>query len=143
MKVKIKKAHADVPTPKYMTNGSSGCDVCAAEKGTIPPGATMVVSTGIFLEVPEGYECQIRPRSGLAARHSVTVLNSPGTLDSDYRGELKIILHNAGPNAFEFYAGDRVAQLVFAPVVIAEFEDVDVLEESDRNMLGLGSTGVK
>lgn len=102
-----------------------------------------MVSTGLFLEVPEGYECQVRPRSGLAAKHGVTVLNAPGTLDSDYRGELKILLYNAGRVSFPFGVGDRIAQLVFAPVEQAAFYEVENLSETDRGGGGFGSTGVK
>lgn len=143
MIVKIKKLRADVPTPEYKTPGAAGCDVCAAESGHIPAGATVIVSTGLFLEVPKGYECQIRPRSGLAFERSVTVLNSPGTLDSDYRGELKILLHNTGQYPFTFGFGDRIAQLVFAPVKQAKFKEVDELGETERGEGGFGSTGVK
>src|SRR5690606_13747993 len=117
--------------------------IAASEKGRIPSGATMLVHTGLFLEVPQGFECQIRPRSGLAAQYGVTVLNSPGTLDSDYRGELKILLYNAGSWAYEFESGARIAQLVFAPVTRAAFEVTDELDETARGAGGFGSTGVK
>lgn len=143
MIVKIRKAHSDIQVPEYKTTGAAGCDVCAAENGVIPIGATVLVSTGLFLEVPEGYECQIRPRSGLAMQHRVTVLNAPGTLDSDYRGELKVLLYNTGVYAYRFQKGDRIAQLVFAPVVQAKFEIVEELSETDRGEGGFGSTGVK
>lgn len=143
MIVKIKKAHPDVPTPEYKTSGAAGCDVCAAESGNIPSGGTRLFDTGLFLEVPEGYECQIRPRSGLALKNQVTVLNAPGTLDSDYRGELKILLYNAGPWTHKVEVGDRIAQLVFAPVKQATFEVVEELNETDRGTGGFGSTGVK
>lgn len=143
MIVKIKKAHPDLPSPEYKTVGAAGCDVCAAESGSVPAGATQIVSTGLFLEVPKGYECQVRPRSGLAFSHAVTVLNSPGTLDSDYRGELKILLYNAGQYPFKFEQGDRIAQLVFAKVTRAGFRVVEELGDTERGEGGFGSTGVK
>lgn len=139
--VKIRKSHPDFAVPEYKTSGAAGCDVCAAENGTVLTGTYRLVSTGLFLEIPEGYECQIRPRSGLALKHGVTVLNSPGTLDSDYRGELMVLLYNAGPWAYKFVTGDRIAQLVFAPVTRVEFETVDELSETERSHGGFGSTG--
>jgi dUTP pyrophosphatase len=142
MKVKIKKASPDVPTPAYQTAGAAGCDVTSTENVRLIPGLPTIVSTGLFLEVPEGYECQVRPRSGLATK-GITVMNSPGTIDSDYRGELKIILINHGDYSRDVAIGDRIAQLVFAPVTRAEFEVVDDLSDTSRGAGGFGSTGVK
>ncbi len=141
--VRIKKKHVETPTPAYKTVGSAGCDVTASETLSIPPGCCQLVSTGIFLEVPPGYECQVRPRSGLALQHQVTVFNSPGTIDSDYRGEVKIFLHNGGIKHFVVEPGDRIAQLVFAPVTQVVFEEVDELSDTWRGTGGWGSTGVR
>ena len=142
MIIKVKKAKRNIPTPEYKTAGAAGCDVTTTMDVTLPPGMPMVVPTGLFLEVPEGFECQIRPRSGLASK-GVTVLNSPGTLDSDYRGELMVILINVTPFTVAVSKGERIAQLVFAPVTRAEFEVVDKLSETERGVGGLGSTGRK
>jgi len=140
--VKIKRSWNGIAVPAYQTPGSAGCDVQASEKKTVPARGIAIVGTGLFLEVPSGYECQVRPRSGLAAKHGVTVLNAPGTLDSDYRGELRVILANHSDTDFEIEAGDRIAQLVFAPVVQAQFELADELSETKRGSGGFGSTGV-
>ncbi len=132
--------------PEYQTRGSAGADIRAFENVTIPAGETRVVATGLFMEVPDGWEVQIRPRSGLAAKQSVTVLNTPGTIDSDYRGEVKVILHNAGKNDFGVAVGDRIAQMVLSPVKQAFFEKVsnqDELSETARGKGGFGSTGVQ
>jgi dUTP pyrophosphatase len=142
MKVRIKKSNAEVTTPEYQTPGSAGCDVSSAEELWIKAGKTAMVRTGIFLEVPEGYECQCRPRSGLAARHGVTILNSPGTIDSDFRGEMKVLLLNVSDHDFFIEKGMRIAQFVFAAVKQAEFEVVDELSETNRGSGGWGSTGV-
>lgn len=142
MIVKIKRSWNGIAVPAYQTPGSAGCDVQASEKKTVPARGIAIVGTGLFLEVPSGYECQVRPRSGLAAKHGVTVLNAPGTLDSDYRGELRVILANHSDTDFEIEAGDRIAQLVFAPVVQAQFELADELSETKRGSGGFGSTGV-
>ncbi len=138
--VKIKKTSAKVP--EYKTFGSAGCDVHSQDYGTIMPGETVSVKTGIFLEVPVGYECQVRPRSGLARDYGITVLNSPGTIDSDYRGEICVLLHNTSKYVFEFTPGDRIAQLVFAPVAFADFTYADELSDTERSDKGFGSTGV-
>lgn len=140
--VKVKKSHAGVPTPAYQTAGAAGCDVTSQEDVILRHGEVKVVSTGLFLEVPEGYECQVRPRSGLATK-GVSVLNSPGTLDSDYRGELKVILYNVMDQPFKINAGERIAQLVFAPVTRVEFEVVEELSKTERGEGGFGSTGAK
>jgi dUTP pyrophosphatase len=129
--------------PVYQTAGSAGADLVSAEDVTIDVGRYNLVSTGIHLEVPEGYECQIRARSGLAAKHGVTVLNGIGTVDSDYRGLIKVILINHGDKPFVVKKGDRIAQAVFAKVERAWFTQVDELTETDRGSGGFGSTGVK
>ena len=128
-------------TPEYMTSNAAGCDVKSVDSLFLQPGETRVVRTGIAIEIPSGYECQVRSRSGMAARNSVVVLNSPGTIDADYRGELKVILHNHGHEAFEIKSGDRIAQLVFAQVEQVLFTAVDSLGDTDRGIGGLGSTG--
>jgi dUTP pyrophosphatase len=116
-------------------------DVCAAEGGTIEPGETVLVPTGFVVEVPQGYEAQVRPRSGLALKHNIGILNSPGTIDSDYRGEVKIIVTNFGKNEFVYRRGDRIAQLVICPVVKAVWEEVSSLENTKRGAGGFGHTG--
>ena len=128
--------------PEYKTEGSSGMDLSSAEDVTVGPKKTQLVSTNLAVEIPEGYEIQIRPRSGLAAKHSVTVLNAPGTIDSDYRGEIKVILHNLGPERFEISKGDRIAQMVLAKVEKMKLFEYE-LSETERNEGGFGSTGNK
>lgn len=137
---------ADVPLPARRTDGSAGYDLAAAvEKDLeIHPGERVAVPTGLVLAIPAGYEGQVRPRSGLALRHGVTLINSPGTIDSDYRGELHVVLWNAGDAPFQVRRGDRVGQLVIAPVAQAEFELVDTLAElgqTGRGSGGFGHTG--
>lgn len=127
--------------PAYATEGSAGMDVLAAEDVTLAPGARHAVATGLALAVPHGFELQVRPRSGLALKHGVTLPNTPGTIDSDYRGELKIIMTNLGDAAFQIRRGDRVAQLVLAPVTTATWLKVDELDETARGEGGFGSTG--
>ncbi len=129
--------------PTHATAGAAGADIVAAEDTTIQPGGIHAVATGIALAIPEGYEGQVRPRSGLALKHGVTVLNAPGTIDADYRGEVKVILINHGPEPFRVARGDRVAQLVVAAVAPVTFERVDVLPDTARGAGGFGSTGVK
>ena len=131
--------------PQYKTCGAAGADLCALlEKTlTIACGKTAIVPTGLFFEIPNGYEIQIRPRSGLAAKNGVTVLNTPGTIDSDYRGEIKIILINLGNEDFIINSGDRIAQMIVAPVTQADFSIVENLSETERGTGGFGSTGVK
>ena len=131
----------DLPLPAYATQGAAGMDVVAAEAGMVAPGARIAVATGFALAIPAGYEIQVRPRSGLALKHGITVPNTPGTIDSDYRGELKVILINHGESDFAIARGDRIAQLVLAPVVRASFEEVDGLDETGRGTGGFGSTG--
>lgn len=128
-------------TPCYMTENAAGCDVKSIDNLYLQPGETRVVRTGIAIEMQPGYECQVRSRSGLAARYGVVVLNSPGTIDADYRGEVKVILHNHGHEAFEIKSGDRIAQLVFAKVERVFFVTVASLESTERGEGGLGSTG--
>ncbi len=137
--------HAEgLPLPRYMTRGSSGMDVAAAveEPLTLIPGERALVPTGFKLAIPEGFECQVRPRSGLAFKHGVTLLNTPGTIDSDYRGELKILLINHGQEPFTLQRGDRIAQLVFASVIQVELSEVASVEETARNGGGFGHTGL-
>ena len=131
--------------PAYETSGSAGMDVRAAvpvaEPITLKPGARAMVPTGLSVAIPEGYEIQVRPRSGLAARHGLTCLNTPGTIDSDYRGEIKVILINLGAEAFVIQRGERIAQLVLAPVTRLAWSEVDALDETARGSGGFGSTG--
>jgi dUTP pyrophosphatase len=134
----------EVPLPTYQTAGAAGLDVCAAlsEPVILGPGQHRLFATGLCLEIQDGYEGQIRPRSGLALRHGITVLNTPGTIDADYRGELGVVLLNHGPAAVEIKPLDRIAQLVIAPVVKVQIEVVTSLSETDRAEGGYGSTGV-
>ena len=130
--------------PSYKTEGAAGADVCAlvTEPVTIASGSFAMIPTGLFFEIPQGYEIQVRPRSGLAAKNGVTVLNTPGTIDSDYRGEIKVILINLGASDFTVNSGDRIAQMVIAPVTQASFTLTDSLSETERGAGGFGSTGV-
>ncbi|TVR59126.1 MAG: dUTP diphosphatase [Spirochaetaceae bacterium] len=127
-------------TPRYATDGSAGADISASAEVVLPRGGRALVPTGIRLAIPNGFEGQIRPRSGLALKHGVTVLNSPGTIDSDYRGEIKVLLVNLGEHEYTVRAGDRVAQLIVAPVVRVKFGEA-MIPESDRGTGGFGSTG--
>lgn len=129
--------------PQYETSRSAGADVRCAEKWDteIPPGGTALVSTGLFVSIPQGYEIQVRPRSGLAAKYGVTVLNSPGTIDADYRGEIKVILINHGKDIFTIKSGDRIGQLVLNKVEQIEWREVPELDTTDRGAGGFGSTG--
>jgi dUTP pyrophosphatase len=131
------------PQPRYQTIGSAGADVSSSEDAVIPAGGWTIVPTGLFLEIPRGYECQVRSRSGLAAKEGVFVLNSPGTIDSDYRGEVKVILANMGKSDFLVNKGDRIAQLVFSPVVPVVFQSTSRVdfESTNRGSGGFGSTG--
>ena len=130
-----------LPPPAYATDGAAGMDVVAAEDIILPPGGRHAVATGFAMAIPEGYEVQVRPRSGLALKHGVTCLNTPGTIDSDYRGEVKVILANLGDAPFVVNRGDRIAQLVPAPVQRATLDEVDTLDETVRGVGGFGSTG--
>ena len=127
--------------PHYATGGAAGMDVLSAEAVTLKPGQRHAVATGLAMAIPEGFEIQVRPRSGLALKHGITVPNTPGTIDSDYRGELKVILINHGPDNFAIARGDRVAQLVLAPVVQAAWDEVEELDDTSRGAGGFGSTG--
>ena len=127
--------------PAYATDGAAGMDVLAAEDVTLPPGMRYPVATGFALAIPAGYEVQVRPRSGLALKHGITLPNTPGTIDSDYRGELKVILINLGDADFVIARGDRIAQLVLAPVTLARWDEVAELDETARGSGGFGSTG--
>ena len=147
VKVKIRRIRADrdreIPLPKYMTEHSSGMDLCAAVEGEISlePGERKLIPTGIALSIPAGYEGQVRPRSGLALRAGVTLVNTPGTIDADYRGEVGVLLINLGRQPFKVKRGDRVAQLVIAPVLQATVELVDELDDTPRSAGGFGHTG--
>jgi len=131
----------DLPLPRYGSEGAAGLDVVAAEDLTLDPGQRHAVATGFAIAIPEGYEVQVRPRSGLALKHGITCLNTPGTIDHDYRGEVKVILANLGSEPFEVRRGERIAQLVPAPVLKAEFTEVAELGETARGAGGFGSTG--
>ncbi len=144
-KILIKRLSREVPLPKYETNGSSGMDL-AANINTdilIDPGKTAIIPTGLALSIPKGFEIQIRPRSGLAAKKKITVLNTPGTIDADYRGEIKVILINLGQESFKVEKGLRIAQMVVCPVIQAQLKEVDDLTETERGKGGFGSTGTK
>jgi dUTP pyrophosphatase len=130
-----------LPAPAYASPGAAGLDVVSAETLTLDPGARHAVATGFAVAIPEGYEIQVRPRSGLAARHGITCLNTPGTVDSDYRGEVKVILANLGDRPFEVVRGERIAQLVPAPVQRATFIETEELDDTARGAGGFGSTG--
>lgn len=131
--------------PEYKTLGAAGADICALLENsiTIKPFERAMIPTGLFFEIPEGYEIQVRPRSGLAAKNGVTVLNTPGTIDSDYRGEVKVILINLGKEEFVVNNGDRIAQIIVAPVTIGNFIKSETLTETERGDGGFGSTGKK
>ena len=134
--------HGDgLPLPKYASEAAAGLDITAAEELTLEPGQRHAVATGFKVAIPEGYEIQVRPRSGLALKHGITVPNTPGTIDSDYRGELKVIMINHGGEPFPIRRGDRIAQLVPAAVTLAEFDEVEELCETARGAGGFGSTG--
>ena len=143
IKVLIKKLNPKAKLPKYKTEGSSGMDLMALiEKPIkIKPQSSALISTGLSIAIPEDTEVQIRPRSGLAAKSSISVLNTPGTIDSDYRGEIKIILFNHGKEEFTVNNGDRIAQMILMPVLKVEFEEVEELPKSVRGSGGFGSTG--
>ena len=127
--------------PAYATSGAAGMDVLSAEEVTLAPGGRHAVATGLALGIPEGFEVQVRPRSGLALKHGISLPNTPGTIDSDYRGELKIIMINLGDEPFAIHRGDRIAQLVLAPVVLAAWDEVEELDDTARGAGGFGSTG--
>ena len=134
---------ADIPLPRYMTAQSAGMDVCAAieQELVLEKGARALIPTGFAIALPTGYEAQIRPRSGLAVKHGIGLINSPGTIDADYRGEIKIAVINLGPQSYTVKRGDRIAQMVIKKVYIAQLDVVDELDETERNSGGFGHTG--
>ena len=141
----IKRLSKNISLPKYETDGSSGMDLSAniEKEIEIAPGKTSIIPTGLAVAIPKNFEIQIRPRSGLAAKKQISVLNTPGTIDADYRGELKVILINLGENTFKVEKGLRIAQMILCPVVKATFKEVEELEETIRGSGGFGSTGAK
>ena len=143
MKVKIKKLHKDAVVPKYAHEGDAGVDFFAITKHSLKSGERCLVGTGLSFEFPNGYELQIRPRSGLALKKGISIVNTPGTLDAGYRGELGIIIINHGQEDFEINPGDKIAQGVFNKIEICEFEEVEELSDSVRGGGGFGSTGLK
>ena len=145
IKILIKKISDKVSTPKYETLGSSGMDISAYLEKPVPmePGEKALIPTGFSLSIPKGFEVQIRPRSGLAVKKNITVLNSPGTIDADYRGEIKVILINLSKEKFIVENGIRIAQMVVCPVVQAKLQEVNELSETTRGIGGFGSTGIK
>ncbi len=142
--VRLRETDADIPLPQYATAGSAGMDICAAvnEDIILAPGETLLVPTGFAVELPLGYEAQIRPRSGLAIKHQIGILNSPGTIDSDYRGEVKIILTNFGKAPFVIKRGDRIAQMVVSGYSRVEWQEVSELQQSSRGSGGFGHSGI-
>ena len=144
-KILIKRLSKQVSLPKYETSGSSGMDLAANidTNINIDPGKSAIIPTGLALSIPKGFEVQIRPRSGLAAKQKISVLNTPGTIDSDYRGEIKVILFNHGKNLFKVENGLRIAQMVLCPVIEAKLSEVEIIDETERGEGGFGSTGVK
>lgn len=141
MTVRFKRIHPDAALPSYAHEGDAGMDVRSVEDATIPAGGRLLVHTGLVMALPPGYEAQVRPRSGLALKHGVTVLNTPGTVDAGYRGEVGVILANFGDAPFEVRKGDKVAQLVIAPVTRALVEETDSVDDTERGAGGFGSTG--
>jgi dUTP pyrophosphatase len=141
----IKRISQNIPLPKYETSGSSGMDLSANIESSIKiePGKTSIIPTGLSISIPRNFELQIRPRSGLAAKNQITVLNTPGTIDSDYRGELKVILINLSNQSFLVEKGMRIAQMILSPVVKAKIIEVKELKKTDRGSGGFGSTGTK
>ena len=143
VKILVKKFDKNIKLPSYKTSGSSGMDLvaCVKNKITINPGKTAMIPSGIAVAMPKNYEIQIRPRSGLAAKKGISVLNTPGTIDSDYRGEIKIILINLSKKSFLVKSGDRIAQMILCPVVKGKLKEVKNLPKTNRGRGGLGSTG--
>ena len=145
IKILIKRLSKEISLPKYETTGSSGMDLAAniVDNINVNPGKTAIIPTGLALSIPKGFEIQIRPRSGLAAKQKISVLNTPGTIDSDYRGEIKVILINLGQKSFKVEKGLRIAQMVVCPVVQAQIKEVEDLNETERGKGGFGSTRTK
>jgi dUTP pyrophosphatase len=141
MVLKVKKLNSDAIIPAYQSEEAAGFDLHSIEDVILKPGERKLIGTGLAFEIEKGYEIQIRPRSGLAFKHGITVLNTPGTIDSDYRGEIKVLLINLGEEDFEIKKGERIAQAVVAPVVQAKFEEVEKLSDTKRGSGGFGSTG--
>ncbi|MBQ6775774.1 MAG: dUTP diphosphatase [Synergistaceae bacterium] len=141
--VKIFREANTIAIPAYATPSSSGVDLCSTMYCMIKPGEQALIPTGIKISMPEGYEAQIRPRSGLALNQKITIPNSPGTIDADYRGEIRVLLRNEGEDPFTLRFGDRIAQMVFVPVVQANFIPVKELDETQRGSGGFGSTGIR
>lgn len=142
-RIRVKRVRASAELPRYQTSGAAGMDLHAAVDAsvTLAPGARVLVPTGLAFAIPNGWEGQVRPRSGLAAKHGITVLNAPGTIDSDFRGEVGVVLVNHGQEPFVINRGERIAQIVFAPYAQATLEEVDALDETERGAGGYGSTG--
>jgi dUTP pyrophosphatase len=143
LRVRIKRLRSDASLPRYMTSHAAGMDLAAAidEPITLAARERASVGTGIAISLPEGYEAQIRPRSGLATRHGITLLNSPGTIDADYRGEIRVILINHGSEAVTIRAGDRIAQMIVGPVTCVDWAEAEELDETERGGGGFGHTG--
>lgn len=141
IKFKREENGQELELPSYQSEGAAGLDVRAAEDRMLQPGETVLIPTGFSMEIPAGFEAQMRPRSGLAAKHGITLLNSPGTIDHDFRGQVQIILTNLGHEPFFVHRGDRIAQMVIAKVERATFEVVEVLSETERGSGGFGHTG--
>ena len=142
----VRLEHArDLDLPAYETSGAAGMDLRAAIDGpvTLEPRARTVIKTGLSIALPEGYEAQVRPRSGLAFKHGISIVNAPGTIDADYRGEIMVMLINLGTEPVTFERGDRIAQMVIAPVTQAVWDEVDTLDETERGAGGRGSTGIR
>ena len=142
MEIRFVRLYSSAVIPNYAHDGDSGVDLFSIEDKILNPGESALIKTGIALEIPLGYEAQVRPRSGLALKHSITVLNTPGTIDAGYRGEIGVILINHGTNWFQVTAGMKIAQLVFAPVVRADLIEVNELSDTVRGVGGFGSTGI-
>ena len=142
---RVRREAEPLPLPQYMTSGAAGMDLLAdlSEPLTLVPGARQLVPTGLAVEIPPGFEAQIRPRSGLALKHGVTLLNTPGTIDSDYRGEIQVLMINLGSEPYAIHRGERIAQMVVAPVTRAELCEVEELAPSHRGPGGFGHTGLK
>jgi len=143
LKVRRKEGCEDIPLPRYMSHAAAGMDLCAANREPIclEPGQVRLVPTGLYVAIPDGYEGQVRPRSGLALKHGLTLVNAPGTIDADYRGEVGIIVGNIGAEPYTIERGSRIAQLVIAPVVQVEIDLVDELDDTHRGEGGFGHTG--
>ena len=142
IKIKIQKLSSDIKIPEYATEGSAGVDLMSRVNYNLKPGERTLIPTGIKIAIPKNYEAQIRPRSGLALKHGIILPNSPGTIDSDYRGEICVIILNTGNETFEIKSGDRIAQMIFTPIVKGIFQEVENLDETVRGENGFGSTGI-